>query len=89
MGESILEDDPAILGLRVDQNDNRDEQQGTYTNSAYKRNNDDAEDDVDVQKNKSKEQLTMPDLSWFEVNVIQNEFEAEFIVDVCRKAEIN
>ena len=44
-----MEDDPAILELRVDQNDNRDEQQGTSTNSASKRNNDDAEDAVDVQ----------------------------------------
>ena len=64
-----MEDDPAILELRVDTNDNRDD-------------NDDAED-ADIPKKKSKQQLSNPDLSFFEVNVMQNEFEAEFFVDVC------
>ena len=77
LGESILEDDPAILELRVDTNDNRDDN-----------DNDDAED-ADIPKKKSKQQLSNPDLSFFEVNVMQNEFEAEFIVDVCTEEGLN
>ena len=75
LGESLIEDDPAILDLRVDSNDNNDEGNKTATDDESEddwEDSDEKTDDVDVvPKKKTKKQLANPKLSWFEENVIK------------------
>ena len=77
LGESLLEDDPAILDLRVDSNDNNEK---TNEDSTDDESEDDWEDvnektDYDVPRKKTKKQLANPKLSWFEENVIRKNIE--------------
>ena len=73
LGESLLEDDPAILKLRVDTNDNNSEelQDMNYSEDSNKEGEDENSEDHAVPSKKTKKQLANPELSWFEVNVIQ------------------
>ena len=77
LGESLLEDDPAILDLRVDSNDNNEK---TNEDSTDDESEDDWEDvnektDYDVPRKKTKKQLANLKLSWFEENVIRKNIE--------------
>ena len=82
LGESLIEDDPAILDLRVDKNDNSNNHEVTDEDE-----DEDADEDEDssegsdnsngniadyvVPKKRTKKELAKPKLSWFEENVIQ------------------
>ena len=70
LGESILDDDPAILALRVDTNDSNGEDMNYYEESDEEGKDEDSDDDA-VPSKKTKKQLANPELSWFEINVIQ------------------
>ena len=68
LGESILDDDPAILALRVDTNDNN----GDYIEESDEEGRDeDSEDDAVPSKKTTTKKLANPELSWFDINVIQ------------------
>ena len=68
LGESILDDDPAILALRVDTNDNN----GDYIEESDEEGKDeDSEDDAVPSKKTTTKKLANPELSWFDINVIQ------------------
>ena len=89
LGESLLEDDPAIIDLRVDSNDNNEKTNEdstdedlnlVYEDSTDDKSEDDWEDvnektDYDVPRKKTKKQLANPKLSWFEENVIRKNIE--------------
>ena len=68
-----MEDDPAILGLRVDTNDNNSEecQDMNYIEESDEEGEDENSEDDAVPSKKTKKQLANPELSWFEINVIQ------------------
>ena len=72
-----MEDNPAILDLRVDSNDNNEK---TNEDSTDDESEDDWEDvnektDYDVPRKKTKKQLANSKLSWFEENVIRKNIE--------------
>ena len=77
LGESLIEDDPAIFDLRVDTNDNNDNSNHEVTDSEDENSiegSDSSKGNIAeyvVPKKKTKKELSNPKLSWFEENVIQ------------------
>ena len=80
LGESLIEDDPAILDLRVDKNDNSNNHEVTDEDEDADEDEDSSEGsdnsngniaDYVVPKKRTKKELAKPKLSWFEENVIQ------------------
>ena len=77
LGESLIEDDPAIVDLRVDTNDNNDNSNHEVTDSEDENSIEGSDSsngniaEYVVPKKKIKKELLNPKLSWFEENVIQ------------------
>ena len=80
----MIEDDPAVLDLRVDKNDNSNNHEVTDEDEDEDEDADEDEDfsegsdnsngniaDYVVPKKRTKKELAKPKLSWFEENVIQ------------------